>query len=136
MTNSTDPMTRRQHLETHATPDRHLEFVATLSGRLQADCADDAITLHVRYVADRLILNSKDFQDYLRHLETLHWNSPEEISAAVLGDCNDVLVARWIEVVIDVGRSINRNATCHSIKVEDRQPGWDNPSLLSRLPQL
>jgi len=131
-----DIIQRRQHLKVHDTPDRNLEFVSTLSARFRPDYSGDAMTLHVRYVADRQVLDGGAFHEYLKSLETIHWTTPEAVTATVLNDCFDVLIARWMEVIIDAGSHPKSASFCHHIKVEDRQPGWDNSSLLSRLPTL
>jgi len=131
-----DIMQRRKHLKVHDTPDRNLEFVSTLSARFRSDYFGDTVILHVRYVADRQVLDGDSFYEYLKNLETIHWATPETVTATVLNDCFDVLVARWMEVIIDAGSDPKSANFFHHIKVEDRQPGWDNSQLLSRLPTL
>jgi len=124
---------RRALLETHANPDGAIDYVSGLQGSLQAFDLGKPTRLIVHYVPDRLIIDPAAFGRYLEALSALEWDSLEQLATAVLGDFNDQLVGRWVRVVATVPEGTYPGVGSHEVVIEDRQPGWDNPSLLSRL---
>ena len=89
--------------------------------------------LSIHYVPDRMIIDPAAFGRYLEALSTLEWDSLEQLATEVLGDFNDHLIGRWVRVVVTAPEGAYPDVGSHEVLIEDRQPGWDNPSLLSRL---
>ncbi|MEE8393877.1 MAG: hypothetical protein V3R66_05985, partial [Rhodospirillales bacterium] len=57
------------------------------------------------------------------------WETMEKVAVMVLNDINNEVVARWTQVSV----AASKDKASHNVMVEDRQPHWDNPDLLSRL---
>jgi NADPH-dependent 7-cyano-7-deazaguanine reductase QueF len=89
--------------------------------------------LSIQYVPDRTIVDPDAFGHYLEALAGLEWESLEALATAVLGDFSDQLVGRWIRVVAIAPEGAYPGVGSHEVVIEDRQPDWDNPSLLSRI---
>lgn len=128
-----DKLERRKSLETIPDPEPRLDYLVTLCGSLKCVGPDRDIGIEVRYVPDRLILAVEAFGSYLSTIATTSWETPEALAAAVLDDINNETVARWVQVVATVNEPYPRGVEAHSVMLEDRQPRWDNPKLLSRL---
>ena len=124
---------RRALLETHANPDSALDYVSGLLGTLQAFGLGKPTLLSIHYVPDRMIIDPAAFGRYLEALSALEWDSLEQLATEVLGDFNDHLIGRWVRVVVTAPEGAYPGVGSHEVLIEDRQPGWDNPSLLSRL---
>jgi len=124
---------RRALLEAHANPDSALDYVSGLHGTLQAFGLGKPTLLSIHYVPDRMIIDPAAFGRYLEALSTLEWDSLEQLATEVLGDFNDHLIGRWVRVVVTAPEGAYPDVGSHEVLIEDRQPGWDNPSLLSRL---
>ena len=75
------------------------------------------------------------FGRYLETLTSVEWGSLEELATAILGDFSNELVARWMRVVMTSPEGAYPGVGTHQVMIEDRQPGWDNPALLSRVPK-
>ena len=86
--------------------------------------------LTIKYVPDKLILTSQSFDDYITEFRSVTFDSLEEFAIAVLSDINNEVVPRWCQIV--VWRRVD-GITNRCVVVEDRQPNWDNPALLSRI---
>ncbi|CAK0777036.1 MLTR_LBD domain-containing protein [Azospirillaceae bacterium] len=95
--------------------------------------------LLIYYVPDRLISTPPAFEAYFQSLATETWDVAETLATTVLDDINNELIPRWARVVT---RSPSPEATpfpatCKTalqcVMIEDQQPGWRNPDLLSRL---
>lgn len=126
---------RRGHLKTLPNPGGSLDYVAGLQGTVQAFGLGPATRVAIHYVPDRAIVEPAAFGRYLETLTSVEWGSLEELATAVLGDFVDALVARWMRVVVTSPEGAYRGVGTHEVMIEDRQPGWDNPALLSRLPK-
>lgn len=130
-----DLMQRRGYLRSSPNPDKKLDYIVTLKGHLpNAHSNKRHITL--RYVPDRDVLDAKSFGEYLEALTTVTWDTPEDLAVTVLTDVNNEIVARWVQVVLDVPELQHHAVETHAVTIEDRQPGWDNKSLLSRLERI
>ena len=114
---------RRGQLSPDANPDQAIDYLVRLDGRLTAET-----TLTVSYVPDKLIVARATFEAYLAALGEQDWPTPEALAVATLGDFNNELVPRWVSVIVERDR--------HQVVVEDRQPGWQNPTLLAHLPAV
>ena len=86
-------------------------------------------SLRLRYVADRLVLTPESFLAYLQARERdAREILPEAFAVSVAEDIANEIVPKWLQVTFSAGGAVR-----HSVTVEDRQPGWDNPSLLRGL---
>lgn len=122
---------RRSILKTSPNPDERLDYVAALRGHA-AGRADGggAAEVRLRYVPDRRILDPAAFGAYLAAAGGEPGGSVEGFAAMVLDDINNELVPRWVQITVTApGEGIAE----HGVMLEDRQPRWDNPALLSRL---
>ena len=131
-----DIFERRKLLKTGPNPDETLDYVSGLQGTLHVLGQGKPAHIAIRYVPDRLILDPDSFGRYLAVLSSLDWEALEAVAAAVLGDLSNQLVARWVLVAATAPEGTYPGLGAHKVQVEDRQPGWDNPSLLSRLTTL
>ena len=104
---------------------RRLVFADTTGGTARPDGDAPVTTVWVGYVPDRLIIANQGFHAYLDGLEALSLETPEALTAIIIDDLMDELVPRWISVVIDCGG--------HRVTMQDGQPHWSNPTLLTRL---
>jgi hypothetical protein len=82
--------------------------------------------LTLSYVPDRLILTRDSFAVYAgkRSLPDL---TPETLAATIADDIANEIVPKWQRVTIV---TVDQGVT-HTVAVEDRQPGWQHPTLLS-----
>lgn len=113
---------RRDRLGLVPSPDARHDYLVELRGEPMA-----GTRLRVRYVPDLTVLDPTAFAAYLPDLAEVG-DGLEALALAVLDDLNNQLVPRWVEVAAE------RDAPLfHRTLVEDRQPQWDNPLLLSRL---
>lgn len=113
----TAPAKLRELLVAAPSPDPRHDYLVGLEGMV----GDAAVTL--RYVPDRLTATAESTAGYLVALaaETVD-ASVEALALTVLDDFNNELVPRWIEVSVRRDQPLR-----HWARVEDRQPGWDNP---------
>ena len=111
---------RRARLKTEPNPARKLDYLVGLAHGL-----DDGTRVEVRYVPDKRVLTEGVFADYVTAISRDGAAAIEAQAATLLDDLNNELVPRWIAVSVARGG--------HRVLCEDRQPNWDNPSLLARL---
>ena len=89
------------------------------------------INVEVRYVPDKLVIDRDSLTGYFQAL-TANVNDPLELLVAVImDDLNNELIPRWLNITATIEDA--SNPVGHSVTFEDRQPNWDNPSLLARL---
>lgn len=131
-----DLTARRERLQTGPCPGNRLDYVVSLSGRVANAAADGAARVAVRYVPDKWILDPASFRAYLANLETLELDSLEAVGVAILDDLNNEVVPRWVQVSVSAAGGDAEARESHGVLLEDRQPRWDNPALLSRLKTL
>jgi hypothetical protein len=117
------PLQRRALLGTQANPSPGADFLVTL----EAEAVGGALT--VTYVPDRLLLDRADFAAYLAAVTAQSWPALEALGVAMRDDLGDVLVPRWLRV--SLRRS--QDGLTHSVRLEDRQPRWNNEALLAGL---
>ncbi len=122
-----DILQRRGHLAVSPNPDPAKEYVATLEGSMEAG----KIEVALRYVPDREILDPGSFAAYLDVLGGMAWDSLEKAAVTIIDDINNEVVPRWARIVLSMKEG--GAAGGHSVLLEDRQPKWDNPALISRL---
>ena len=125
---------RQRFLKTSENPDPQLDYVSSLQGALQAFGHGMPTRVTIQYVPDRAIVEPAAFGRYLETLSTLEWDSLEALATTILGDFNNELVTRWVRVAATAPEESSPGVGTHEVLVEDRQPDWDNPGLLQRLP--
>ncbi len=120
---------RRAMLASSPNPDRSLDYISVLSGQLspQPDMAPHDVRL--RYVPGSFILHPDAWQRYLAAIGSMTWDSMELMAVTMVGDTNDHLVPRWIEISLS---SVRAGADMQVI-VDEREPGWNNENILARL---
>jgi 7-cyano-7-deazaguanine reductase len=110
-----------------------LDYVVSLDGHMAP--ADDGAPTRVglRYVPDRLVLDPAALGRYLGALGATGRSSLEAVAAMILDDVSNEVVPRWVKVTVSAPDAGHPGIDHHGVMLEDRQPGWDNPALLSRL---
>lgn len=122
---------RRSLLETHGDPGGSADYLVRLHGEFSN--GDGSIRVRLTYVPDRSLLKADTLELYLSALASVEWPSLEALAVAALDDVRNELVPRWVQVVLVAGGTGRHH---HTVVVEDQQPGWSNPALLSRLAPL
>jgi NADPH-dependent 7-cyano-7-deazaguanine reductase QueF len=129
-----DALTRRNHIETTPNPDERLDYVVTLTGTIGLRTAAGSCQISIRYIPDKLIISQASFAAYLQAVGEMEWANLEEAATAMLEDMGNEVVARWMQLRASLSTDISRRASPnHQIVLEDKQPQWDNASLLARL---
>lgn len=127
-----DPTERRAHLAITARPGGgRLDYVISLDGEVETAAAGAPLAVTLRYVPDKWVVDPTSFARYLAALG----GGPETVEAlavAILEDVNNEAVPRWIQLAATTGGAGERAGRI-GVLIEDRQPKWDNPALLSRL---
>ncbi len=132
-----DVWQRRQNLAPTVNPEKTIDYVATLTGSLPPSGTIGQVSVVLRYVPDALIATPAGFIGYLRALREVDWETHEALATTILGDVSNELVPRWTQVVTrHAGGEGPGTAPGHQVMMEDRQPNWDNPSLLGLLPKV
>ena len=124
---------RRKLLRIFPNPEGKLDYIVTLKGRIGTAQESRQATVQLCYVPDRCILQDAAFRQYLDALADAEWNAIEELAALILHDLNNEVVARWTRVSVTRSAPSEVSERLHSISIEDCQPHWENPELLSRL---
>jgi 7-cyano-7-deazaguanine reductase len=123
---------RRALLIVSNNPDETLDYISGLQGTLLALYKEQQIVISINYIPDRLIVTSDSFANYLTALSEQQWQNLEELVTTILGDLSNQLVARWICVKGTASEKNCPDHKAHKVIIEDRQPDWNNSSLLSR----
>lgn len=111
----------RAALKSVPAPSTALATISQLSGE------HPRVTL--RYVADRLVLIPESFVIYLqKRARDAGEILPEALAVSIAEDVANELVPKWLQVTVQAGGPL-----AHTVTVEDRQPGWDQPTLLRGL---
>jgi len=126
---------RRSLLVADANPNVRLDYLAVLEGRLSAPAPGGPVAVSLRYVPDKLVLGPTAFARYLDALGAGPWETLEQLAVTLLDDIANEIIARWTQVILRVPGDAPAGSGGHAVVVEDRQPAWDNPDLLSRLLQ-
>ena len=129
-----DVLARRTLIATGANPDPRLDYVVGLEGSVAAVGNTTPIAINLRYIPDKVIVKPTSFSRYLEALASIVWPSIEELAVTLLSDINNEVVARWVHVSISTPAS--QGLDTHTVLLEDSQPKWNNPRILSRLRKL
>ncbi|MBT3552840.1 MAG: hypothetical protein HOF70_17200 [Rhodospirillaceae bacterium] len=129
-----DALARRSHIKTTPNPDERLDYVITLTGTLGFRAAESSCQFSIRYIPDKLIISQASFAAYLDAVGEVEWANLEEAATAMLEDMGNEVVARWMQIKAVLSEDGGGTAALsHQIVLEDKQPQWDNASLLARL---
>lgn len=122
----------RSAIATIANSGSRRDYVITFRRRL-AGARPTTVTL--RYVPDKWLIVAAALAAHLDAIAAAAGTAAEPLALALLDDVNDEVVPRWIEVTVDVmGEGDGAAPLGHRVTIEDRQPGWTDPSaLLTRL---
>lgn len=124
---------RRALLTTTANPEPGLDYLVTAHG--QVDTANGPAEVRLRWVPGRWILDPAGLDTWLAALADGPWTTVEALASVMLDDINNEAVPRWLEVTVTSTRTIG-SLTHHAVRLEDRQPDWDNPTLLNHILRL
>ena len=130
-----DPTARRNLLITGPNPGNRLDFVVSLEGTVVSGAGANPLTVVLRYVPDKSVLEDGAFATYLGQFESASGEKLEAIGVTILEDINNEVVPRWVQVSVAKGGDTEAGSERHGVLLEDRQPRWDNQPLLSRLQQ-
>ena len=130
MTAAPNDTSLREILGTIPNPSREIDCLVLLDGTMRPRGAAAPLGLTLRYIPDRLIIEPDKWQGYLAALSTQNMPALEALAVRVLSDANNEIVPRWLSVVV------SDSSSSHKVIVEDRQPKWDNPDLLRRVPGI
>ena len=129
-----DVLARRALIVTGANPDHRLDYVVGLEGSIDAAGNIAPIAINLRYIPDKVIVEPTSFSRYLEALASIDWPSLEELAVTLLSDVSNEVIARWVHVSLST--PARQGLDTHTVMLEDRQPKWDNPHILSRLKKL
>ncbi len=132
MTNAPHGTSLRETLRTRPNPNREVDYVVILEGTVRPRGAAAPLNLTLCYVPDRLIVETGEWRKYLAELSAESMSTLEELAHRILFDVNNEVVPRWLSVVV----CDDTPGPSHKVVIEDRQPTWDNPDLLRRIPQI
>ena len=121
---------RRDFLATTSNPGERHDYMVMLEGSFALGGTDRSVAAALSYVADRRVLSLDAFGAYLDAVAVSAWPTLEAVATAMLTDVNNELIPRWAQIRLVAGPG--ERGDCHSVIIEDRQPGWDNPTLLAR----
>ena len=127
-----DTHDRRSLLATTPNPDAKVDYVSALKGTIPPGGEGGKTAIALSYVPDKLIIEPAAFGRYLEALRAKR-GSLEEVAVTILNDINNEVVPRWVQVSAAAPEGADAGRVEHGVTVEDRQPRWDNPALLSRL---
>ena len=118
---------RREQLAAELAPETKTDYLITLNSETDASKTQ----IQLCYVPDKYVLNPISFEHYLSTLYQTDWQNLETLALAILDDINNEVVPRWAQIVLNSGN--DKSSSGHRVLVEDRQPNWENVSLLRRL---
>lgn len=87
------------------------------------------IDILIRYVPDRLICDTVGMPEYFTKIASRIWDGAEDLANAIADEFSNELIPRWIRVSL----TLSVDGIQQSVLVSDKQPLWDNPSLLQRI---
>ena len=111
---------------------RAKDYVISLRQKLTIQGQDYSFSL--RYVPDKLMLDQSGVASYLDQILSEQEQAPESLAHHILENIMDQIIPKWIE--INLCQHKNEYDQRIIITLEDRQPHWDAPPLLNRLPKL
>jgi len=128
-----DRIERRGRLATRPNPDTATDYLIVLEAKMTPSSPLGDTNVLVRYVPDRMIVDPGCMDAYVSALEADTWEVLEEVAVAIRDDLLNEVVPRWVQVAVSAPGEW-AGVDHHLVVVEDRQPRWDNPALLARVP--
>lgn len=123
-----DILDRRELLITQPNPDMTIDYIASIESQINQP-RDDIITFKMSYVPDQQILKKSSLISYFEAIGQETFPSLEFTGILLLNDICNELVPRWL--MITLSHDTNGDYQRHEIRLQDRQPNWNNPQLLS-----
>lgn len=127
-----DLTSRRNILKCTPNLDGGVDYMVNMEGHIDKESSARTEVL-IRYVPDKLVLDAGSFGIYLDALGNIGWEVPEDLAVTIISDFNNELVPRWVQVSVNAPDLAHPAVDTHGVVLQDRQPKWDNPALLSRL---
>ena len=118
-------------LKNRANPRNGLDYI--VAHTVPFGSSGGRITL--RYVPDKLLVEARSLAALFATLAPDSAGAPEAAALAILDEMNNEIVPRWVQIAFSPGVGADAQPA-QTVIVEDRQPNWDNPGLLDRLPPL
>lgn len=115
----------RQLLATTPVPLAPHAMVTTFTAKL------GDVNLTLQYVPDRALLTYAGFEAYVAARAAAQPESLEALASLVADDVANELVPKWSRVTLTRAGTVTQSVTA-----EDRQPGWNHPTLLNALKML
>ncbi len=84
------------------------------------------VNFKLQYVPDRVLLTNAGFEAYATARGATPVESLEALASLVADDVANELVPKWSRVTLTRAGNVTQ-----SVVAEDRQPGWNHPTLLS-----
>ncbi len=118
---------RQERILTIPLPDAKVEFLCNLDGTVTAIGA----VIRLSYIPYKSVLDGDGFAAYLKDLPAPDnaASAMETVAAVILDDLNNELVPRWLQLVLT---REHPDGTVQRVLVEDKQPRWDNKTLIGR----
>ncbi len=129
-----DPISKppKHMLASAPNPYRNRAYIVSISQAVTLN--EQAFQFGLRYVPDKLLLDHRGLTDYLQK-KLLHGAmTMEALAHDVLEDITDQIIPKWIEVNLRLQE--NKLGQNILITIEERQPNWENETLLKRLPAI
>lgn len=130
-----DITSRRRLLECNSNPDSAIDYMVNITGHIDKE-GSSRTNVSLRYVPDKLVLEAGSFGVYLDTLGEIGWKVAEDLAVTIISDVNNELIPRWVQISVSAPDLAHPAVDTHGVVLEDRQPKWDNPGLLSRLKQI
>lgn len=121
-----DTIDRRDHLVTGPNPDPNVDYIVSLS----EDTGSGGVNMRIDYIPDKWTVRTEAFANYLKVLHAEPFDTIEEFALAALTDFNNEVVPRWCQITASRAET---GVMQHRVIVEDRQPNWNNDTILARL---
>lgn len=118
-------------LKSRTNPRNSLDFIVTHSGAL----GPSGLRVSLRYVPDKLLIDDQSLAVFFASLARPEPTAPESVALAILDELNNEIVPRWVQIAVAGGNGAGGQPS-QTVIVEDRQPNWENPGILDRLPPL
>lgn len=88
----------------------------------------------LRYIPDKLLLDHGSLVTYLEAVLAGNSEQAEIVTHDIGEDVMDQIIPKWLEINLKQGQ--NNAGQTILVTIEDRQPNWESPPLLKRLPPL
>ena len=125
-----DILDRRELLNTQQNPDESIDYLVSLEGQIKQPSVE-IVTIKILYVPDQQILVESSLISYFESVGVEVFPSLEHMGILLLNDFCNELVPRWLMITLSQNTSTHGHNRRHEIRLQDRQPNWNNSQLLS-----